>query len=102
VGPVEAVGEGVDPTLVGRRFYAITFEGGFAQYCLAKADGLIPEPQGVDSAGGLALLLQGLSAALMLKRSARLKPGETVLVEAAAGGVGVLAVQLARIYGAGR
>lgn len=100
-GPVEAVGQGVDKSLVGHRFYAFSDSGGYAQYALAATSRLIPEPPGVLPALGLALLVQGLTAALILKRSARLKRGESVLVEGAAGGVGVLALQLAKLYGAG-
>jgi NADPH2:quinone reductase len=100
-GPVEEVGPGVDKSMVGRRFYAFSETGGYAQYALATAGRLIPEPSGVPPIAGLALLVQGLTAGLILKRAARLKVGESVLVEGAAGGVGVLAIQLAKLYGAG-
>jgi NADPH2:quinone reductase len=100
-GPVEEVGPGVDASLVGRRFYSFSETGGYAQFALAAAGRLIPEPPGVSPMAGLALLVQGLTAALILKRASRLKAGESVLVEGAAGGVGVLAVQLAKLYGAG-
>lgn len=101
-GPVEEAGSGADKSLVGRRFYALSESGGYAQFALVAASRLIPEPPGVPPMAGLALLIQGLTAALILKRASRLKSGESVLVEGAAGGLGVLAVQLAKLYGAGK
>lgn len=99
-GAVEEAGPGLETGLVGQRFYSFSETGGYAQFALAAASRLIPEPPGVPPMAGLALLVQGLTAALVLKRAARLKAGESVLVEGAAGGVGVLAVQLAKLFGA--
>src|SRR5699024_10325886 len=61
-----------------------------------------PIPEGVDDGQALALLLQGLTAYHVFVTTAKLAPGESVLVHSAAGGVGSLAVQLARPLGAGR
>jgi NADPH2:quinone reductase len=63
---------------------------------------VFPLPEGVSDAQALAIVIQGLSAWHLLKTSAKLEPGESVVVHAAAGGVGSLAVQLAKRYGAGR
>jgi NADPH2:quinone reductase len=63
---------------------------------------LIPIPEGVDFEQAAAILVQGLSAYHILKTSGQLAKGESVLVHAAAGGVGTLAVQLAKLMGAGQ
>lgn len=74
---------------------------GYAQFALADAPQVIPIPAsvGVDAASGL--VVAGVAAMLILKESARLQPGESVLVQGAAGGVGSYAVQIAKLLGAG-
>jgi NADPH2:quinone reductase len=89
-------------TDTGERVIALTGFGGYAQYAIAPADRTWPIPGGVDDAAALALLLQGLTAWHMYTTCARLQPGESVVVHAAAGGVGSLAVQLGKHFGAGR
>ena len=99
-GVVGAVGAGVDPTLRGIRVVAgLAGRGGYAQRCVVPADRLIrvPDALGIDAA--VALLADGRTA-LALMDTADVRPGETVLVEAAAGGVGSLLVQLATHAGA--
>jgi NADPH:quinone reductase len=99
-GVVGAVGSGVDPALIGARVVTTTGgHGGYAQRCAVAAAGLvhIPGPLRVDEA--VALLADGRTA-IALAAAATLRPGETVLVEAAAGGVGSLLVQLAASAGA--
>ncbi len=87
----------------GRRVTGFTFAGGgFAEQALLKADQAADVPDGVSDGAALALLVQGLTAWHLLRTSARLRQGETVVVNAAAGGVGTLTVQLAREFGAGR
>ncbi|MFL5819590.1 MAG: zinc-binding alcohol dehydrogenase family protein [Solirubrobacteraceae bacterium] len=86
----------------GERVVALCGTGGYAEYATAPAALTFPIPDGVDDATALAVLLQGLTAWHLFKTSARLAPGESVVVHAAAGGVGSLAVQLARPLGAGR
>jgi NADPH:quinone reductase len=76
--------------------------GGYAEYAAAPAATTFPIPDGVDDAVALALLLQGLTAWHLYRTSAKLAEGESVVVHAAAGGVGSLAVQLGRPFGAGR
>ena len=100
VGVVEALGEGVSAPPVGARVAAVLDAGGYAEYAVAPAEAAVPIPEGVDDAAATALLVQGLTAYGVLHDSARIQPGESVLVQSAAGGVGSLAVQLARLAGA--
>lgn len=101
IGVVEAVGDDSLSPFIGRRVFAAPASGGYAEYCVLPARLIFAFPGNIDSVSGVALCIQGLSAALILKRAGRLQRGETVFVEGAAGGVGSLAVQLARLYGAG-
>ncbi len=86
----------------GERVIALTGHGGYAQYAIAPAHLAWPIPDDVDDGAALALLLQGLTAWHMYTTCTHLAPGESVVVHAAAGGVGSLAVQLARHFRAGR
>jgi NADPH2:quinone reductase len=100
--PLVPGAEVVGTTPEGRRVVALVGEGGYAERALAP-DGLsFDVPDGVDDAQALALVVQGLTAWHLLRTSAHLVEGETVVVHAGAGGVGSLAVQLARRWGAGR
>lgn len=84
----------------GRRVVALLGSGGYAEKVVVPQAQLIELPEGVDydqAAGGL---LQGLTAMALVHRCARIEPGETIVVEAAAGGTGTLAVQLAKRAGA--
>jgi NADPH2:quinone reductase len=86
----------------GERVVALCGTGGYAEYATAPGSLTFPIPDGVDDGTALAVLLQGLTAWHLYKTCARVAPGETVVVIAAAGGVGSLAVQLGRPLGAGR
>ena len=86
----------------GERVVAMCGDGGYAEYATAPAALTFPIPDGVDDDTALALVLQGLTAWHLYRTCARVAPGETVVVHAAAGGVGSLAVQLGRPMGAGR
>ncbi|WP_328320790.1 zinc-binding dehydrogenase [Kribbella sp. NBC_00382] len=87
----------------GRRVLAPTFDGGgYAELAVVPAADAVDVPGPVGDAEALALLVQGLTAWHLLRNSARLARGESVVVNAAAGGVGTLAIQLARLFGAGR
>jgi len=86
----------------GERVVALCGNGGYAEYATAPGALTFPIPEGVDDATALALLLQGLTAWHLYKTCARVQPGESVVIIAAAGGVGSLAVQLGRPLGAGR
>jgi NADPH:quinone reductase len=85
----------------GRRVAALVGTGGYAERVAAPQALTVPIPDGVSDGQALALLLQGLTAWHLYRTSARLQEGETVVVHAAAGGVGSLAVQLAKPFGAG-
>lgn len=99
-GHVGAVGVDVDPAWLGRRVVAGTGEtGGFAERAVAKVAELFPVPDGLGLPEATALYSDG-STALGLVERVRIDPGDWVLVEAAAGGVGTLLVQLARAMGA--
>jgi NADPH:quinone reductase len=86
----------------GERVVALCGNGGYAEYATAPGALTFPIPEGVDDATALALLLQGLTAWHLYKTCARVAPGESVVIIAAAGGVGSLAVQLGKPLGAGR
>ncbi|MEV2275740.1 zinc-binding dehydrogenase [Nocardiopsis sp. NPDC049922] len=109
-GTVSSVGEGVDPAWIGTRVIAETgradAEGGrtsptdgYAERAAVPEERLIRIPEGLDTIHALALLHDGATAKL-LERAARFEAGTWVLVAAAAGGAGSLAVQLARAAGA--
>ncbi|MEU8122679.1 zinc-binding dehydrogenase [Spirillospora sp. NPDC049024] len=99
-GVVTAVGEGVDGALVGRRVVSSTGgTGGYAEKAAVDAQGLFEVPDGLALDDAVALLADGRTATMMT-RAAQPREGERVLVEAAAGGVGTLLVQLAKAQGA--
>lgn len=100
-GTVEALGPGVTSPPVGTRVIALG-AGGYAEYAIANAYTLIPIPDSLDFSHAAAFPVQGITAYQLLHESVRLQPGESVLVHAAAGGVGTLAVQLARLMGASK
>jgi NADPH:quinone reductase len=96
-------GEVVGTTADGRRVVALlTGSGGYAEQAVAPEALAFEIPESVDDVSALGLIVQGTTAWLLLRQSTHLEPGESVVVHAAAGGVGTLAVQLARSMGAGR
>ena len=99
VGTVTAVGPGVDPALVGRRFAAVIKTGGWASHLQLDAADLVPVPDQVSSAAAETVAVNGVTAWQMLHRSARVRPGGTIVVLGANGGVGSTLVQLARHAG---
>lgn len=98
--PLIPGGEVSGRTPDGRRVAAILATGGYAQKVAVPEAMLVPVPDDVTDDQAAAILLQGLTAHALIHKCARLEPGETVVVEAAAGGTGVLAVQLAKRHGA--
>jgi NADPH2:quinone reductase len=84
----------------GKRVAALLGGGGYAEKVVVPEQMLIPVPDEVDDDQAAALLLQGITAMALVRRCARIEPGETLLVEAAAGGTGSLAVQLGKRAGA--
>jgi len=101
-GTVAEVGEGVGNVSVGDRVVTLLGTGGYAEYAVAPARNLIPLPETLGFDEAAAIPLQGLTAYHCIKTSGALKEGESVLVHAAAGGVGTLAVQMAKLLGAGK
>jgi NADPH2:quinone reductase len=85
----------------GRRVSAFSSSGGYAEKALVHPGSAFPLPDGVSDGQALSLMVQGLTAWHLLRTSTHLAPGESVVVHAAAGGVGTLAVQLAKAWGAG-
>lgn len=98
-GEVLALGEGVTGLAVGDRVMALG-ENAYAEQMTARADLCYPMPAGLSFTDAAALPVQGLTAHHCLTLHGRMVPGDAVLVHAAAGGVGSLAVQLARRLGA--
>lgn len=98
VGVIESVGDNVDGLREGERIAAIVPQGGYAQYASVDAREALPVPSSVDAAQAAALLVQGMTAFLLVEQLVR--EGDDVLVTAAAGGVGALVVQLALASGA--
>jgi NADPH:quinone reductase len=99
-GTVAAVGPGGDPDLVGREVVAsLSGSGGYAEQAVTAAARLIAVPDGVTMRDAVALLADGRTA-MSLVRRADVRDGDTVVIEAAAGGVGTLLLQLARNAGA--
>jgi NADPH:quinone reductase len=100
-GTVTAVGDGVDTSWVGRRVWAFSgLGGGYAEQAVAPVGTVIPLPPALSAVDAVTLGSSGVVAHFGL-RHARFAPGESVLVRGAAGGIGVMAVQLAVRGGAG-
>ncbi len=99
-GVVERVGEGVTTCRVGDRVASESLIGGYAEYALAEAERVVPLPDEVGSRVGAAVLLQGLTAHYLAISTYPLRSGDTCLVHAAAGGVGLLLCQIASRLGA--
>ncbi|BCJ46878.1 quinone oxidoreductase family protein [Actinoplanes ianthinogenes] len=99
VGVVAEVGSGVDPALVGQRVAALA-EDAYAEFAVAEASWLAAIPPGLGAGDAVMVPMAG-PVALRVLRQADFRPGETVLVHSAAGGIGHLVVQLAKRLGAG-
>jgi NADPH:quinone reductase len=100
--PLILGGEVAGTTPDGRRVVALVASGGYAEYAVAHESAVYEIPDGLDEGVALALIIQGLTAWHLYKTSSRLAPGESVVVISGAGGVGSLAVQLGKPFGAGR
>ncbi|WP_158889284.1 quinone oxidoreductase family protein [Amycolatopsis anabasis] len=100
--PLVPGGEVVGRTADGRRVVALIDGGGYAERALGNPATAFDVPDGVDDLTALAFIVQGVTAWVLLRKNAHLEPGESVVVHAAAGGVGSIAVQLAKAWGAGR
>ncbi|MCZ4097814.1 MULTISPECIES: quinone oxidoreductase family protein [Streptomyces] len=100
--PMVPGAEVVGRTSDGRRVVALADNGGYAEIAAVREYLAHDVPEGVSDGQALALIVQGLTAWHLLRTSARIAAGESVVVHAAAGGTGSLAVQLAKSFGAGR
>lgn len=100
-GVVEAVGEGVSDLLPGDRVaYAGGPLGAYSEIRNIPADRLVKLPDALSFEQGAAMMLQGLTAQYLLRRTYRVQPGDTILIHAAAGGVGLIVCQWAKALGA--
>lgn len=99
-GRVEAVGPGVEEVAAGDRVAYCMAPGAYAERRVVAAGRLVPLPAGIPDETAAAMMLKGLTAQYLLRSTFRVEPGMTVLVHAAAGGVGSILCQWARALGA--
>ena len=99
-GVVDALGEGVTGLEIGQRVTTASGAGGYAEYALCSAARLVTVPEGISLEQAAAVMLQGITAHYLALSTFPLKPQDTALVHAAAGGVGLLLVQIAKLRGA--
>lgn len=98
-GTVSAVAAGV-PFKVGQRVAYVMTRGAYAEYAAVPAKLIVPLPDSVSFEDGAAILLQGMTAHYLLHSTYPLRSGQTCLIHAAAGGTGLLLVQIAKLLGA--
>ena len=99
-GVVDAVGEGVTEVKKGDRVAYAMLPGSYAEYTVVPAVRLVPLPDDIDAKSVAAVILQGMTAHYLTHSTYPLQKGETALLHAAAGGVGLLLVQIAKMLGA--
>lgn len=99
-GVIEAVGQGVTNMQVGDRVAYAGPIGGYAEERLIDADRLVKLPDSISGEQAAAMMLQGMTAHMLLRSVHRVEPGETILIHAAAGGVGLIVCQWAKALGA--
>ena len=99
-GVVAAVGEGATNVQPGDRVAYAGPIGGYAEERLIEADRLVKLPDAISSENAAAMMLQGMTAWMLLRQVHRVEPGETILIHAAAGGVGLIVCQWAKALGA--
>jgi NADPH2:quinone reductase len=97
---VDAVGEGVTEIKKGDRVAYAMVPGAYAEYAIVPASRLVPVPANIDAKSAAAIMLQGMTAHYLTNSTYPLKQGDTALVHAAAGGVGLLLAQIAKMRGA--
>jgi NADPH2:quinone reductase len=98
-GTVVAVGEGVDPDRIGSRVASAELAGSYAEFATVAVDRVVAVPDGVDDVTAAGALLQGMTAHYLLHDVYPVQRGDTVLVHAAAGGMGLLLTQWATKLG---
>lgn len=103
-GTVETLGDGVEGPPVGTPVFAVVGSdgsSGYAEFALAEAQQVIPIPDAVSADQAAGIVIAGTTAMLILTDKSALQPGESVLIGGAGGGVGTLAIQIAKSLGAG-
>ena len=98
-GTVAAVGEGVDPSIVGSRYCALVSGGGYAEYCLARLDVCLPVPAGMDMAEAAALPETLFTVWHNVFERGYASPGETILIHGGTSGIGTMAIKLGKLFG---
>jgi NADPH2:quinone reductase len=99
-GVIDAVGDGVTEVKKGDRVAYAMVPGSYAEYAIVPAWRLVPVPANIDAKSAAAIMLQGMTAHYLTYSTYPLKQDETALVHAAAGGVGLLLIQIAKMRGA--
>ena len=99
VGVVDRLGDGVSGIEPGQMVAALPIHGAYAEFVCLPQHELVPVPSGLDAAEAVSLVLNYITAYQMLHRSAKVKPGQRVLIHGAAGGVGSALLQLGRLAG---
>jgi len=99
VGVVDRLGEGVSGVEPGQIVAALPIYGAYAEYVCLPAGGLVPVPAGLDPGEAVSLVLNYVTAYQMLHHSAKVRPGQRVLIHGASGGVGTALLQLGRLAG---
>ena len=99
-GIVDAVGPNVTEVKKGERVGYASIPGSYAEYAIVPAARLVPIPSNIDARSAAALMLQGMTAHYLTHSTYPLKKGDTALLHAAAGGVGLLLIQIAKQLGA--
>ena len=99
VGVVDRLGDGVSGIEPGQIVAAMPISGAYAEFVCLPQHELVPVPSGLDAAEAVSLVLSYITAYQMLHRSAKVRPGQRVLIHGAAGGVGSALLQLGRLAG---
>jgi NADPH2:quinone reductase len=99
IGVVDRLGEGVSGIELGQMVAAMPIHGAYADFVCLPQQELVPVPSGLDAADAVSLILNYITAFQMLHRSAKVRPGQRVLIHGASGGVGTALLQLGRLRG---
>lgn len=99
IGVVDRLGAGISGLAPGQTVAALPITGAYAEFVCLPPRELVPVPSGLDAAEAVSLVLNYVTAYQMLHRSAKVRPGQRVLIHGAAGGVGSALVQLGRLAG---